>query len=254
MSTIGVVGSLLQGLLLLRGIQTRLVRQFPVFYSYMLFVFVQDFLRAATRHWYGEGQQYAQVYWITQFIALVMGSGVIFEIYRVGLRAFPGAAKMTRYLLLIVFGTIFAKTLAHLSGGFLAWIFYSRSEAIEWSLRTVQGTAILTLAALFLWYAIPFGRNLKGILWGYGLFVGMSIAQFTLLFFAYEKVRVYWGYGQPVSYVIVLGVWVSALWSEHPVPGIAREAKLESDYEALVATTRRQLDKAMARLGWATRV
>jgi len=46
-------------------------------------------------------------------------------------------------------------------------------------MRTVQALAIAALVALFLVYSIPFGRNLKGILLGYGLFIGASVMWFT---------------------------------------------------------------------------
>ncbi|MGB7844031.1 MAG: hypothetical protein WBL63_00320, partial [Candidatus Acidiferrum sp.] len=196
---------------------------------------------------------YSQVYWTTQFISLLIGSAVILEIYRVALRWFPGTARMTRYALLIVFGGIFAKALAYRSGGLFLWL-QETSVELEGNLRIVQGLALLTLVTLFLWYAIPFGRNLKGILWGYGLFIAASIVQFTVWHYTWADIARFWSYAQPVSYLLVLGIWVGALWSAHPVPKLDPEVQLENDYEELVASTRSQLQRTLARLGWAARV
>lgn len=244
------LGILLEGLLLLRGLQNQLVRQFPIFYSYILFVFLEELLRFSVYRWGAD--QYFEVYWITQFLGLVIGSAVIFEIYRVGLRRFPGTARMTRYLLLLVFGTIFAKTLANPSVSLFQWLEQS-SLQLERDLRIVQAVAILTLVSTFLWYAIPFGRNLKGILSGYGLFIGMSIVQLTLMSHGWSDARLYWSYTQSASYLLVLGMWISALWSVQSATEPVEAMQLENDYQTLVASTRTQLQRTLARLGWVTR-
>lgn len=243
------LGILLEALLLVRGLQEKLVRHFPIFYSYILFVFVEEFLRFSVYRWFSS--HYSQVYWATQFLSLVIGSAVILEIYRVGLRSFPGTARMARYLLLIVFGAVFAKTLANPSGG-LFWWFAKRSLVLERNLRIVQALAILTLVSLFLWYAIPFGKNLKGIVFGYGLFIAMSIVQLTLSY-TWGNIRLFWPYVQPVSYLLVLGLWASALWSVQPVPEGKPAMQLEDDYAVLVASTRSQLRRTLVCLGWAVR-
>jgi len=244
------VAVFLEALLLFRGLQIRLVRSFPIFYLYILFVLVEEVLRFAVYRLYPK--HYSEVYWVTQFVGLVIGSAIIFEIYRVGLRQFPGTARMTRYLLLVVFGTVFAKALTNSTGDLFLWL-AGTSVALERSLRIVQEVAILTLVFLFLLYAIPFGRNLRGIALGYGLFIGMTVAQFTLWFYFPYRLRTFWPYAQPVSYVLVLGLWVSALWFADPVRGTEPAMQLEYDYQSLATSTRSQLQRALSRLRWAVR-
>ncbi len=240
----------LEGLLLARGLQKKLVRQFPVFYSYILFVFLEELLRFGFYRWGAD--HYSDVYWVTQFLSLVIGSAVIFEIYRVGLCRFPGTARMTRFLLLLVFGAIFAKTLANSPLSLFQWLEQS-SLGLERDLRIVQAVALLTLVFTFLWYAIPFGRNLKGILSGYGLFIALSIVQLTLMSHGWSDARLYWSYVQSSSYLLVLGMWINALWSVQSVAESARAMQLENDYQTLVASTRGQLQRTLARIGLVTR-
>ena len=57
-------------------------------------------------------QLYRNVYWITEFLALMFGCGVVLEIYRVGLSAFPGTARMVRNALAFVFALALARGLA----------------------------------------------------------------------------------------------------------------------------------------------
>ena len=247
---IWLAGISLEGLLLFRGLQVRLLRRFPIFYFYILFVLADEILRFSVYRWYPD--HYAQVYWSTQFLGLFIGSAVIFEIYRVGLVRFPGTARMTRYVLLFVFGVVVAKALTNPPDGLLSWL-AGTSVELERDLRTVQALAILTLVALFLWYAIPFGRNLKGILLGYGLFIATSLVQFALWHYSIGNVEAFWPYAQPLSYILVLGVWLCALWSTDPVPEIEPPVQLERDYQLLAASTRNQLQRALAFLGWAVR-
>ena len=244
------VGVFLELLLLFRGFQEKLYRQFPIFYAYFLFVTLDEFLRMAVYRW--APSHYFQVYWLTQFVSLAIGSGIIFEIYRVALRPFRGAARMARYALLIVFGAIFAKVLTIAWGGVFTWL-AAASIVLERNLRIVQALAILTLVLLFLWYAIPFGKNLKGILFGYSLFIGLTIVQFILWRYSWEQIKPFWSYAEPLCYLLVIGIWISTLWSAEPLPEVNTDAQIESDYEFLVATTRGQFRKTLARLGWAAR-
>ncbi len=241
---------LLEALLLVRGLQEKLVRQFPIFYSYILFVLIGEFLRFASYRWYPS--HYLQVYWATQFPILVIGSAVVFEVYRVGLRPYPGTARMARYLLLIVFGAIFAKALAN-SCGSSFFLLAETSLELERDLRIAQALAILALVSVFLWHAIPFGRNLKGILFGYGFFIAERVAQLSSLRY-YWDVKHLWPYIEPVSYLLALCFWAGALWSAHSVPEVNPATQLEIDYEALVASTRSQFQRTLARLGWAARL
>src|SRR5216683_2246375 len=48
---------------------------------------------------------------ITEWMGILMGCGVVFEIYRVGLSAYPGTARLARNLLAFVFLLAFAKVL-----------------------------------------------------------------------------------------------------------------------------------------------
>lgn len=247
--TIWWVGTVLEIMLLVRGVQGKQLRRFPVFYFYLLFVAANDFLRIAVYRW--SPAYYSQVYWITQFLGLAIGSGVIIEVYRVALRQFPGAARMARFLLCVVFGVIFVRAIATRSGEFIPWL-ASSSLMLERNLRIVQALALVTLATLFLWYAIPFGRNLKGILVGYSLFVGMSVAQYILWYDGWTPIQSVWPSVEALSYLLVLIVWTRALWSFQPVPA-AQSMQLEVDYEAIVSTTREQFRRTLARLGWAAR-
>jgi hypothetical protein len=249
MMAIWWLGIFLEALLLFRAFRNNLFRRYPLFCVYILSVFVTELIRFSVFRW--RAGYYLDAYWTTQFLSLLIGSGVIFEVYRIGLGPFPGAARMARNLLLIVFVGVFAKALANPSGGTLWWL-AETSEAVERNLRVVQGLAILTLVSLFLWYAIPFRRNLRGILSGYGLFIAMSVVRLELVPH-YTEIKIFWPYIQALSYLMVLGLWVNTLWSMECAPEAEGALQLEDDYRALVVSTRTQFQKTLTRLGWMAR-
>jgi hypothetical protein len=244
------LGIALEGLVLVRGLQSRQILKFPVFYSYLLFVFTQDLVRFVFYRWASES--YPPVYWVTQFVGLLAGSLVVFEIYRIGLGEFPGTAKMARNSLGVVFAAILLKVLIAPPFDPRGWV-AGACIGLERDLRIVQAVALVTLVSVFLLYNIPFAKNLKGIFIGYCVFIAASVIQLTLTASLWSRFEVAWDYLQPASYILVLGIWTWALWSAETVAGAKPEVKLEEDYQLLAASTGRMLERARARLGWAVR-
>ena len=227
-------GIALEIALLVRGLRGQLVRRLPIFYGYIAFVLVQEFARLLT---HSNQQLYWDVYWLTEFLGLAIGSLLIFEIYRVSLRAFPGAARMARNALAFVFLIAVAKGLENVwaSGG---WELQSTAFQIEQALRTVQAAAILALVALFLVYSIPFGRNLRGILLGYGLFIGERVLCLT---FMPPQGHHFWFYAYSAGYVLTLGVWLAHLWSYEASPVSKANVPQDGEYQTIAAATQRRL-------------
>src|SRR6202012_4728448 len=186
--------------LVLRGVRQGLLRRYPVFYSYIGFVFLNDFLVYAIRF---TPHVYLYFYWITEFLGLVLGCLILLEFYRVALSEYPGTARMARALLALLFVVAMAKTLIK-TLNVPEWWFYAPPTQVEGLLRVCQLLAILSLVALFFSYSIPFGTNLRGILLGYGLFVSWSVVSLALAAAGVAKTGSLWSYTFPLSYLIGL--------------------------------------------------
>jgi hypothetical protein len=237
----------LEIVLLVRGLCSRLAYRLPVFYGYIAFVLLQDFVRFLAFKW--DPQVYRGVYWVTEFLGLAVGSLVVFEIYRVSLAAYPGAARMARNALAFVFLTALAKGLGDAAGS-PGWHTASTALEIERALRAVQATAILALVTLFLLYSIPFGRNLRGILLGYGLFIGERVICLT---FVPPQGHHFWFYAYSASYVVALSLWLGHLWAYQPNPEAKASIRLESEYQRIAAATQRRLHETRGYLRKAVR-
>src|ERR1700674_2112862 len=238
-------GMSLEAVMLFRGLRERLLFKYPVFYLYIAFVFLEDLLRFYIYGWHPA--IYPQTYWITEFFGLVMGSGVVFEIYRAGLSAYPGTARMARNLLAFVFVLAFTRVLVETWNDPHWWSMATNLE-LEGVLRTVQAVGLGALVLLFFSYSIPFGRNLRGVLLGYGLFIGESVIWLTFASSGGNRFRDIWFYLPPPSFFVVLGVWAMHLWSYAPNPEPKRAVHLEEQYQGIAAATNRRLREGRARL------
>jgi hypothetical protein len=236
----------LEALLLARGLRGNWAARYPVFYSYILFVLLQSLVRYSL---YRSGSPlYTNVYWITEFLAVLIGCGITFEVYRMGLRAYPGTARMARNLLCIIFILAATKALVGASTGPHWWPVITSTD-LALALRVVQAGSIGALVLLFLIYKVPFGKNLRGVLLGYGLFVGLSVIQFASISLQGERLLDFWSYMQSFAYMSVLGIWVAHLWSYQEVPEPQVPVRIEQEYQRVAALTRRRLQEARGYLG-----
>jgi hypothetical protein len=229
-------GIALETVVFVRGFYGRLTHRFPIFYSYIGFVLLQEIARLLA--FQQGGPTYKAVYWVTEFLGLAIGSLVVFEIYKVSLAAYPGAARMARSALAFVFSVALAKALLIAPTSGVRWQASSTALEMERALRSVQATAIVALVLLFLLYSIPFGRNLRGILLGYGLFVGERV---ICLNFVSLQTHNFWFYAYSASYIGALSLWLGHLWSYEPSPASKPGPKLEGEYRSVAAATQRRL-------------
>lgn len=226
-----IAGIVLELVLLARSIRTKLFSKYPIFYSYVLFVLLQSITRFLVYRWYP--QSYLEVYWYTEFIGVVVGSGLLFEIYWKGLAPYPGTARVARNVLALTFVFAIGKAIAGAVRGHLWWPAQTTAE-LERNLRAVQAVYILALVILLLAYSIPLGRNLRGLVAGYALFISASLVNLAALAYLGRGTESLLAYSQQVLYDLVLCIWTVSLWeiSSHPALGPSREtAPLYTDAE-----------------------
>jgi len=247
---IGWGGVTLEILILVRGVRGKLALRYPAFYGYLAFILLQDVFCFAVNLWYP--RVYTGVYWTAEFISLLFGCAVVFEIYRVGLAAFPGTARMARNALGFLFALAIARAIAD-TWTDPRWWMEAATTQIEGALRTVEALAIVILAALFLFYSIPVGKNLRGILLGYGLFVSTSVLSLEFVSTSRPALRYFLSTVYPDFYFVVLILWLAHLWSYAPNLVPAASVRLEQEYQRVAAATHRRLQDARGYLAKAVR-
>jgi hypothetical protein len=189
---------------------------------------------------------YQHWYWGTQFFTLILGYGILLEILNNALSPYPGAEKFARIAGLAAFGVIICVVLlfplikSHWSA--------STMLELERDFRTVQAVFVFGLLAVIFYYRIALGTNMKGMIGGYGVYIGTSLVSLALGSYSEnlfgEGSRLF----EPLSFDISLIIWVVALWSYSPNPAPGPGICLEEDYEAFVAKTRSAMRSYLRRI------
>ena len=237
---IWLISIALEALLITRFVKQNLVRRYPIFFAYISFVLLSDLILFPLD---SHSATYLYLYWISEFLSLILGCLVFLEFYWIALRPYPGTARVARALLSILFIVAIVKTVIKILN-VPQWWSNATPVQVEGLLRVCQLLAILVLTLLFLSYSIPFGRNLRGILLGYGLFVTWSVICLALVDAGVAKADSLWSYTFSFSFVISVVVWTVHLWSYQPNPAPDRTIPLEQEYQRIAAATQRRLHSA----------
>jgi hypothetical protein len=236
------LGPVLQALILLRGFRSHTLVKYPFFHTYVASGCLANALLYVYYMWWKlSPNAYQKTYWIAQFCTLMIGCGIVLEIFRHILGPYPGADKFATVVALVTFAAIFCFALTY---QFVApdWS-ASKGTAfeIERDVRTVQAIFLFVILAVISYYRIPIGKNLKGMITGYGLYIVTSLFTLATRAYAGPKFNSTWNVIQPFSFDLSAAIWLVALWSYHPNPVPDPGIPLGDDYEALAARTRRAL-------------
>lgn len=230
----------LEAALLVRAIKEGLQFLYPFFYSYLAWVLTAEVARFLV--YSAHRNSYQTFYWYTQFPTIILGYGVLLEMYRRALQNFPGADRLARTGLIVTLALVLCKVFVHPLGG-VPSLPVSTPE-LERNLRTVQAALIFVLLGVLSYYAIPISRNLKGVILGYGFFVSASVINLTLRLHFGEGFRVLWDSFYSSAYLVTLVIWCVTLWSFQPSPDSESQSSPEHDYLVLARATKRLLATA----------
>jgi len=231
------VGIFLDGLILFRSCRWKMRSEYPFFYSYVVATFLTSGLLFLVYRFLPSAYQY--LYWTTDFVTLVVGCGVMLEIVKHALDPYAGAERFGRWAVVTVFAATFAYVCLRevIVPG---WSPAASTVELERDLRVVQALILFALLFVIFHYRIALGRNVKGMVVGYGIYVAASLMSLALRSYSGSILDAAWKTIQPFSYDAAVAIWVIALWSYSPNP-IPNAAALANDYESLVSRTRGML-------------
>jgi hypothetical protein len=247
---IWAAGVVLESLVLFRGWRAKLLARYPFFCAYNICVLAASLGAYAV---YTENlQSYRRYYWGADLLTLTVGCGIILEIFKQVLEPFPGAHAFARNAGLVVFGCIlgFSAILSPLISSSSA---LETALIFERNLRAVQAIFLFGILAVISYYRIEVGKNMKGMIAGYGLYIGMSLVSLALGTYAPRRFDAIAEIVQPLSYDASLLIWSVTLWGYHPNPMPQSDIGLEADYEALAARTKSIFGTLRSHLGKAAR-
>jgi hypothetical protein len=233
-----------------RGISCGFAKKFSFFFLYLTSVMCSDIALYLAREFRpGVYDQWSRN---TEFLNLILGCGIVLEIFRHALSQYPGAEKFARVAGLTVFVAILGFASVYPSLASNGESVHPIKVAIEKDFLTVQGIFFLGILGVIFYYGLTLGRNIKGIIIGYGIWLGASLTTLTLRSYLGSSFNSVWIVAQPFSYLLSLFVWLASLWSYEPDPAVA-PSKMEADYGAFVASTKSMMGSMRSHLGRAAR-
>jgi len=232
---VSLVGFSFACIILFRSFWAKVFTTYPYFFSYLISVLAS----AAFLWWVWYSRlPYENEYWYVQFLTLLIGCGIMLEIFRHALSPYRGAEKFAMAVGLTTFGAVFCFAIVY------RMVVASPDQALfvlERNVRTVQAILLFGILAVISYYRIPLGKNVRGMISGYGLYIVTSLATLAIRTYAGPGFTSSWSVIQPLSFDLSLLIWMTALWSFHPNPAPDPAIPLEEDYEVLARRTRRAL-------------
>jgi hypothetical protein len=239
-----LAGMMFEFLLLVRSVQIKTLPKYIYFYAYIFCVFA---VSAGLYIGRSKPEFYDAWYWPTQFATLAMGFGVVLEVVRQALAAYPGAKRFAWRASCAVFAVTFCYVEWHVASR-TEWSTVAATVELERDLRVIEALVLATVLAIVFYYRIELGKNVTGMILGFGAYVGVSLTTLALRSFVGPRFDTAWGLLQSASFVFGAAVWTVALWSYSPNPAPPMTGRNDAGYDALVLSTRARLESVRANL------
>jgi hypothetical protein len=240
-------GIFVEGLILVRGFQLHALRRFPFFFFYITSVFCADVslyvVRLVNPGVYVAWASRAEV------LNIVLGYGIILEIFRHVLSHYPGIGRLSQLLGLAIFALVLCVALLYPSSSSGLTDMPTQKAVAERDFLTVQMIFFLATLAVIRYYGLEVSRNIRGIILGYGTWLGASVITLALRAYFGPVLNTGWIFLQPIFYLISLVEWLYSMWIYAPVRGAPLDEVISSDYELLAAKTSGLADEVRAHLG-----
>jgi hypothetical protein len=234
-------GLFLEGVILVRAIQGKSFSKYSLFYVYIASVLVTSASLWVIYVYIAKPSLNIAVYWPTQYITLALGCGVIFEISRHVFAHRVTLDRLARWSMLAMFGLIFLLAAVH---ALLLpnWNVASDTADLERDLRVAQALVLMTIIFLTGYYRIEIGKNIRGMILGFGVYVGASVLSLTARLFIGPRFGTAWQIIQSSAYFAALAIWAFALWSYEPEPPSRPPSDPSGGYQTLADQTHQVLD------------
>jgi hypothetical protein len=233
---IGIVISwtsiVLAGFLAVRGFWLKLARTYPFFYWYIVAKFASDVTLLITYSYFRSW--YRPMYWNAEFLTIALACGIVLEIYRHVLSAYPGPERFARIGGISAFlaVVVISGASARLTGD--API-NQMMEDLEKNLRSLQAVFLAAILLIIAYYGIRIGRNMKGMIAGYGVSIACSLLSIAANLYTRGQFAHTLGFARQFGYTLPLGIWAATMWSYHPNPVDIQPTRMEQDYARTVA-------------------
>jgi hypothetical protein len=212
---LGYGGTITLALVILRGIWTGLWKTYPLFYAQMACSLIATL--SDIWIWWRHPAAYGWWYWDAQFTTMVAACANLVEVIRHGLAKCQGAMRFAEGIRYALYAAVAGFAFAYIEQ-LNEWRSVLRFVALERDFRAVQALLVMALVGGIFYFGVPLGRNVKGILVGYGIYVGASLVTLAVESHFPAHFLGIWNQMQPLAYNFTLLVYLISLWHYSPAP------------------------------------
>jgi hypothetical protein len=215
-----------------------LCRQYPFLFAYVIWLLIANSAILLADLWFPHN--YAMVYWYVDSSDIALRLLVVWEVFR---QTFPKNSGISRTfskglgvvaigLLVIACITLFG----YQSYGLPSLAYPTQARVASWrphlaldrSFGFVEALMVLGTLVVARYYGVKCGRNIRGIALAFGAWASISTANNAMIDLANSFVPLFY-YLRPLSFVLMLVVWIWALWVYEPNPPIVESEGLQLD-------------------------
>jgi hypothetical protein len=215
-------------------------RAYPFLLLYVVWLSIGNSIQAVTILY--SPAIYGSLYWRNNTIDVILRFLVVWEIFR---HTFPKSSGLNKSLSKGL-GVIAFCLLIFACASFWGYQNYTSLRsiplALDHSFGFVQALMILGTLAMARYYGVRCGRNIRGVALAFGGWVSISMANNAMADLT-NSFLPYWYYLRPLTFVLMMAVWIWALWVYEPNPPIIESEALElsqwtEDWNRTVSTAR----------------
>ena len=237
--TIWWTAMFLEPLIVFRATKKKLAWKYNYFFTYLVAVWLSDVLLYPVYR-IAPGS-YLKWNWPISFLDDILAFGIILEILRHAIprnRNADNIVRVTRIGRQVVSATMLCMVIICGLVAFNVRRPDLTNIVLKRDIIAIQAIFLLFALGVIFYHAIPIGRNLTGMILGYGLCLGASLVILTLRIYFGPGFNPVWEIAQPLSFWLSLMIWLVTLWNDYPDPLAEQAASQEEGSDTLASKTR----------------
>jgi hypothetical protein len=193
-----------------------MMARYPFFYTQLFCSMTGTIIVQIAYAHYSLGPRYAAWYWPFELVTTAISSTLLLDILRYTLSNFTNTRRIALALQLLLGIAALAVCLLTL------YVVPSSPKLlgtlVERGFRFLEAFFLAATIGLAIRNRLPIGRNVRGIILGYGLIVITNLVFFAVAFYVgYARLR-RWNWVPGAGYDVAFIIWLISLWRYHPNP------------------------------------